>query len=391
MRVGLLTTGYPRWEGDVAGSFVAGFAEALRARGHAVEVFAAAPPEPAASLDARWVRYRRRARDQRTFYGAGAPDNLRRDVQAWPGLIRYPLALRRAVRHAGRFDALVAHFGLPCGLVAAILPARRHLTVWHSADVHLARRLPAPLRARLLGKGMHWFVRESHRRALAGEAASRHLVHPMGATPPPAADREASRTVLGCEGPTVLFLGRLVPVKGVDVLLDALAGSRVQLLVAGEGPERAALERRARELGVRARFLGAVQGARKGQAFAAADVLALPSRRLPSGRTEGAPVVLAEAWLAGLPVVASGVLEGVEDGVDALRVAPEDPRALRDALARLLADPALRQRLREAGRARGEELRWTRLGPRIEALLRGGPGAFRRAACSGSAPRAPRG
>ena len=54
MRVGLLTTGYPRWEGDVAGSFVAGFAEALRARGHAVEVFAAAPPEPAASLGARF-------------------------------------------------------------------------------------------------------------------------------------------------------------------------------------------------------------------------------------------------------------------------------------------------------------------------------------------------
>ena len=68
MRVGLLTTGYPRWEGDVAGSFVAGFAEALRARGHAVEVFAAAPPEPAASLDARWVRYRRRARERIYLY-----------------------------------------------------------------------------------------------------------------------------------------------------------------------------------------------------------------------------------------------------------------------------------------------------------------------------------
>lgn len=93
---------------------------------------------------------------------------------------------------------------------------------------------------------------------------------------------------------TVLFLGRLVPGKRVDVLVDAVARlPGVELVVAGDGPERVRLEGRAR-------LLGWVDAARKRELLATAGVLALPSRG------EAFPVAVAEALAAGVPVVASG-------------------------------------------------------------------------------------
>lgn len=301
LRIGVLTTGYPRFEGDVAGSFVATMVRGLERRGHRIEVLAPAAPEGLPPPGVRWVRYGWPASTQRTFYGAGVPDNVR-DPRAWPGLLTFPIALRRrAQARAGRWDAVLSHFGVPCGWVGASLGVTRHLVVWHSADVFVARRLPRALRAPLLRRGVHWFVREEHRRALA-EPSTDAVVCPMGAEVRPV-DRAEARRQLGLRGHTVLFLGRLVPIKGVDRVIDALAGTDATLLVAGDGPLRPALERRARRQGVDARFLGWVREPLKSALLHAADVLALPSRTLPSGRGEGAPVVAMEARAAGLPVV----------------------------------------------------------------------------------------
>lgn len=295
LRIAVLCTAYPRFDGDVAGCFVEGFVGALRAAGHDVTAFAPAPLEPAADR-ARWVRYAP-APLARTFYGAGVPDNIR-DPRTWPGLISYPLALRAAAR--GRWDAVVAHFGVPCGLVAMHLETPRVLTVWHSADVALASRLPRRWTRALLETGTHWLVREEHRRRLEPR---RTFVSPMGVHPPRAMARVSARELLGLdERPVVLFIGRLVEIKGVDLLARALRGrDDVQLVVAGEGPELARL----RALAPDARFLGEVRGARKDAAFAAADVVAMPSRRLASGRSEGAPMVATEAALAHRPRVAT--------------------------------------------------------------------------------------
>jgi glycosyltransferase involved in cell wall biosynthesis len=119
-------------------------------------------------------------------------------------------------------------------------------------------------------------------------------------------------------------------------------------VLVGDGPERGALEALAAELGVAERLVvtGWTESARRW--LPTFDAFALPSL------WEGMPLVILEAMHAGLPVVASdvgSVTEAVADGETGYVVAPGDEPALRERLARLLGDPALRARLGERGRA----------------------------------------
>jgi glycosyltransferase involved in cell wall biosynthesis len=171
----------------------------------------------------------------------------------------------------------------------------------------------------------------------------------------------------------VLFLGRLVPVKGADLLLRACAGlDGVELVLAGEGPERPGLERLARRLDTPARFVGPKLGPERDAWLAAADLLVLPSRVLPDGRGDSAPVVLLEALAAGLPLVATrvgGNAELLEHGQTGLLVPPDQPGALRRAITRLRDDPDLRHRLGQAGRRLAADHTWDRVGARLLGIL----------------------
>jgi len=153
----------------------------------------------------------------------------------------------------------------------------------------------------------------------------------------------------------ILNVGRLAPVKGQAVLVDAIArlrddGVDVRCTVAGAGPERPPLERQIADadLGDRVTLAGAVGQDAIRELYAAADVFCLPSFR------ESLPVVLMEALAMELPVVATrimGVPELVEDELSGLLVSPGRADELAAALARLAQDPELRRRLGRAGRA----------------------------------------
>lgn len=150
----------------------------------------------------------------------------------------------------------------------------------------------------------------------------------------------------------VLALGRLHPNKAFDVLVRALPFlPGVHAVIAGEGPERAALLALARDMRVADRLH--LLGWRTDQAalLAACDALVCPSRHEPLGN------VVIEAFSAARPVVAAdaaGPTELIRSGADGLLVSREDPRALADAVGHLLEDPALAFRLAAAGRARFE-------------------------------------
>ncbi len=370
MKIGVLTTSYPRFDGDVGGCFVASFAQALVERGHEVEVIAPEPREPTSAqpLPPIWVRYLPRPLE-RTFHGAGVPDNVRRHPAAWAGLVTGPLALARvARRRAEGWDAIVSHFGVPCGAIGEwIADGRPHLCVWHSADVALAARLPR-VALRWTGRpGLrHWTVTE---RAATRLRLLDPIVSPMGAWVPPAIEREQARRELGVDGFVVGSLARLVPIKGLARAIDACAGTHMTLLFGGDGPERERLEARARDRRVRARFLGSVSGTTKARLLAAADAFVFPSRSV-GGRDEGAPVALTEARLARRPVVASpsgGLLERIEDGVDGLFA--DGPDELRRALEELRDHPTLAARLAERGLERDRALSWPTLIRRAEAAL----------------------
>jgi len=146
----------------------------------------------------------------------------------------------------------------------------------------------------------------------------------------------------------IVFVGRLTEQKNIDALLDAVSALDAHLTVVGQGPLQAALERRARELGCTVTWLGAVEHARLAELYNRGQVFVLPSRY------EGHPKTLLEAMACGLPVVGArvpGIEELLRDGVDGILCAPE-PGPLRAALASLLGDAALRERLGAAARRR---------------------------------------
>jgi glycosyltransferase involved in cell wall biosynthesis len=159
------------------------------------------------------------------------------------------------------------------------------------------------------------------------------------------------------EGPVrLLAVGRLAREKGIDVLLRAADGLPVEIALAGVGPEEGRLRQLA---GPNVRFLGQVPRDDLPAVFAAADILVLPSRSEPWG------MVLNEAALAGLPLVATSAAgaahELVEDGANGFVVPPDDVGALREALQRLVDDEPFRRAAGERSLELGARLtpgRW---------------------------------
>jgi glycosyltransferase involved in cell wall biosynthesis len=152
----------------------------------------------------------------------------------------------------------------------------------------------------------------------------------------------------GFDRPIVLTPARLDPVKGHAFLLEAAAQlPDVAFVLAGDGPERTALEDQADRLGIgdRVHFLG--QRADIGDLLANCDLVVLPSL------SEGFGLAAIEAMIAGAPVLATtaGALpEIIRDGVTGMMVPPANPSALASSIRTLLDDRILARRLAEAGR-----------------------------------------
>jgi glycosyltransferase involved in cell wall biosynthesis len=166
----------------------------------------------------------------------------------------------------------------------------------------------------------------------------------------------AESLVLEAPRPRVGFIGRLEPVKGLDVLLEAFSRlqSPASLLIVGDGPERARLVEQA-SLDPRVRWLPAMPFEAIPSVLKSFDVLVLPSVTIPPAHKEQFGRVLVEAMAAGVPVVGSDSGAIPEVIGDAGLVVPErDPPALAAALARVLSDTALRQDLVGRGRARAK-------------------------------------
>ncbi len=157
----------------------------------------------------------------------------------------------------------------------------------------------------------------------------------------------------------LLFVGRLAGVKGVPVLFEALrslraSSSQVHLTLIGDGPERKALEEKARTMGLQecVTFAGYQSQAEVAQALSKTDIFVLPSF------AEGVPVVLMEALASSVPVITSriaGIPELVEDQVNGLLIPPGDPGALADAIQELASNADVREQYGQAGRAKVQE------------------------------------
>jgi glycosyltransferase involved in cell wall biosynthesis len=158
----------------------------------------------------------------------------------------------------------------------------------------------------------------------------------------------------------ILHVGRLVEKKGTKVLLEALTANALagaRLVIIGDGPLRGALERQARGLGDRVRFLGALPSDEIANWMRRASVFAAPSVTAPDGDAEGLPNVVVEAAASGLPVVGtmhSGIPEAIEDAVTGFLVPEGDAEALGMRLVDILGSEQLRRDLGAAARRLAE-------------------------------------
>jgi hypothetical protein len=340
VRIGLLTTSFPRHAGDYAGSFVGDRVQRLLDDGHTVEVLAAGDGGPDAAVHGRLQGdvIVRRVPAGSLFYGEGAPETLERGgVAGWLAAARFSAALAAAARaRAGCWDAVESHWLVPSALAAsAAAPRHPRRAFAHSGDVALLERIPLgrALARRLAGDGTELrFVsadlqaRFSRLAGLATVGVVEALVVPPSLFAPRTGPDAALRRRLGLEAPTVLAVGRLVPIKGHAALLHACARARArsraarkpEVVILGDGPERARLARLAAALEVPLRLAGAVPRAEVADWLRAADLFAHPSIRLPSGRTEGAPIAAREAQAVGIPVVATSDLSALARAIASL-------------------------------------------------------------------------
>jgi glycosyltransferase involved in cell wall biosynthesis len=187
---------------------------------------------------------------------------------------------------------------------------------------------------------------------------------------PDVGTRDELRRRHGFEGPTLVFAGRLSVQKSLDVLLRAVdACEGVALVIAGDGPDRARLDRLVAELGLgdRVRFLGAQPRETVLELLAAADAEVL------SSGWENFPHSVIEGLAVGTPVIATGVggvAEIVTDGENGLLVPPGDPEAFAGAIRRFFADEELRERLRAAASGSVARFAPEPVYERLESILR---------------------
>jgi glycosyltransferase involved in cell wall biosynthesis len=314
MKVAVLTTSYPRWEGDAAGRFVADAVDRLQEH---VQIDVVSPQS---------------FRHYGIAYGHGILGNVKRR----PWLVAsVPLMLASfvaAAREAARDADLVHAHWLPAGWVAG-RTGKPFVVTLHGTDVELAKRAPV-------------FARAVLRRARVVVAVSTALAE--------AAQRLGARTVrvipngvdipddIGTDADpaTILYAGRLSKEKGV---LELVAAARdLPLVVVGDGPLRSRVPA----------ARGFVPRNELDALYRSSAVVACPSRR------EGFGVACLEAMAYAKPVVATrvgGLQDLVVEGETGLFVPPRDPTALRAALQRLLADADERRRLGTAGRLRAQE------------------------------------
>ncbi len=292
-----------------------------------------------------------------------------------PVLPSLPWTLHR-LRREESFDVILLHYPNPTAILALFLsllvrPKREKIVIWHHADILLEERWKRAIYAlyrpveefvfrrtdRFLGATPHHVPRSP----VFSRFADRSGIIPY-AVPDSwfrigekeAGAGEAVRREIG--GPYILFVGRLVPYKGLDTLLRAAGGIPYRIVIVGTGPLESSIRSEIVSRGLEGKVILAGKVAELRPYFLGCDALVLPSR----SALEGFGIVQIEAMALGKPVVSSDLPTGVTyvnvDGETGLVFPVGDAEALASACRRLQAEDELRFRLGDAARRRTMEL-----------------------------------
>lgn len=388
MNILVLTHNYPRFRGDFSGTFIEALSEAIQAQGQNVTVltpydtrFARRPGDHTVSLvtyhyvwpdSCHVLGYMRSTRSDRALRLSS--------VTLAPFLFTFgALAALRQARRL-RPDVIHAHWVLPNGFLAALTARFLHIPLVVSlpgSDVFVSRINP-------VFRAMARFAFDQASVITTNSEDLRQAAVDLGADPgkmqliiygvdpeaiaPDISGRAALRSQLGLadDTPVVLAVGRLVPKKGFDVLVQATPAidPAAHIVIVGGGDQRSELSALAASLGVQERvhFVGNVPRDELNDYYNMADIFAMPSLRRP---VDGLNVCVVEAMSCALPIVASDVGGNplvVEDGDNGLLVGEGQAEQTAAAINSLLADPQRRKAMGQHSRQRVlEEFSWRRI------------------------------
>ncbi|GIU31932.1 glycosyltransferase family 4 protein [Shewanella sp. MBTL60-007] len=379
-----VTSNYPRWQGDSTTPFVHHLVTDLKEFDWEVDVLAphykgAALEETLEGVLVKRFRYLLPEVAQTVCYQGGALMNLQKNKLNYlklPPLVMFEWLAIMKLLMSGKYDLLHSHWILPQGFngVLASLPLKiPHVITVHGSDAFaLSGNILSRFKQFSLTHADAVTVNSSATKkqilSISPNIANLNLI-PMGVARSKA-DNDRAEVIRQKykidSSPLLIFVGRLVEVKGVDDLLKAVAivktkHPNVRLLILGEGPLEATLNRLAEKLAIKRNviFKGWVESKDLINYLTASDIFIGPSKRTSDGSVEAQGIAFLEAMQAGTPVIASnlgGITDVIHHEKTGLLVDQANPQQIANYVLRLNHDKALANKLTREAKVKVENL-----------------------------------
>jgi glycosyltransferase involved in cell wall biosynthesis len=399
MNITVLTSSYPRFEGDGTAPFVRSISEGFMYLGNNVHVIAPYDEAIASYSSAKLSVHRFWYAPFPSWHIMGHAKALTNDIQfkkevffLLPTFFLGQLLMTLGVAIRQKSNLIHAHWVVPSGFVGALVARLLNVPLvvsLHGSDIFVAKH------SVFLGKIARWVFQQADvvtacssglRDGALDLGVNPDRVHliPWGADPvkfsPGVPSLERSIYGLSESDEVVLMLGRLVPKKGFDVIVRSLPyllpeHPSLQVVIGGSGGQEMILHQLAEDLGVldHVHIVGQIPWNDVPSFLNMCDIFVLPSVVDSAGNVDGLPTVLLEAMSTGCAIIASriaGIPIVLEDGVNGILCAPGDVDAWIESLSRLLSDCHLRDKLGYAARVSVvEELNWIEVAHSILDLL----------------------
>jgi glycosyltransferase involved in cell wall biosynthesis len=366
-----LTTSYPRFKGDHSGDFIRTFCERIS---ETFDCFVIAPDDFKVKskknnkIQLLNFTYFYPRSLQTLCYRDGIVDNIRSNYFNVLLVPFFIISLYfKSLKQADKVNIIHSHWIFPCGLVGAILSKKlkkKHIITIHSGGLFFLSRLPFRV---FIIKFIYKYsdhivcVSEKLRKELLSYTMNdiNISVLPMGVE---LSDIESSNFTIEKSDINrpfrILFMGRLIKIKGVEILIRAVSlMNNVALYIAGDGNLKNELKELAKQLMVSVRFPGFISGNQKTDILKLCDVVVVPSIELKKGRSEGMPIVILEAFKHSKPVIGSntgGIQDVIKHNVNGLIFESRNSTMLANQLKELQSDSNLLKLLGQEARKTAE-------------------------------------
>ncbi len=370
MKICILTTSYPRYAGDYAGIFVHNLAKELVKNDVRISVIA---PHDVNTKDQEFIdgveiyrfQYWFTKKGQKVAYGGGIPRNLSRILLAKFQLIFFMVCFFfKGLRIAKKCDIIHAEF-LPsgyAGLFIKKLTGKKLIITAHGSDIYTIPK-QGFFKKMLIEIISHSdsiiTVSNENKKRLINLGLKEDFITVIPNGVYLSMIKPKSPSKMKSYGSTLIWIGRMVEVKGLEYLLKATKRiidiyPESQLMLVGDGPLKNSLENFARILAIdkNITFVGAIANEEIPKYLEQADIFVITSL------SEGFPTVIPEAMAAGKPIIASdvgGISDAVKDGINGFLVKPRDVEQLAEKISYLILHPEERITMGNENRKSAEE------------------------------------